>query len=537
MDQDPESYNPVGEAVARFPDDEYQSFRRSRAENMICNLLVDAYSMKQESGFFFLLNNVQYSILAALGNAFKRRRSECLQKLATLPPKSLQRFQKFQGLPIPKTSKQGPVDPNFEYSSQTGQSNLQTDTNVYIESEFTSMGGSDRQIGGEFGIGGFAQRKEAAQETIGHFKNKSNNLEVPRQQAHKKQTFSGEFQAPNLPTSTFQKKVNNNQIQTNFSRARPPVPAQIKSTQNKQNIMRRLRETLEKEEMDKINRDFSKKKNFADSSPNRPREKRGSYEFSFANNSFKPDSSNSRKRRQFNGSFKKLGGRGQVDSEPNVEKKSAIGRVFYLLSRRFQNTQYKNFFLDQVEVLVYKHGIRDPKIMSLLQNLDLRFNISELCPEDSEHEQNDAREMRSQERVQRRLEKQMTKQNMRRLEHIMMLFRADQMFAPLIRHFSIRKMSYNRNFFVNLRMFAKLAPFRKLHSTVQKRVRTNQKAAFSQMLFYVKPNLRLLVMIYAISKVEQRHTVDAFRRIYAFYYERLQKESQERKEKGESGAS
>jgi hypothetical protein len=80
-----------------------------------------------------------------------------------------------------------------------------------------------------------------------------------------------------------------------------------------------------------------------------------------------------------------------------------------------------------------------------------------------------------------------------------------------------RIMRYNRNFFVNLRFFAKLAPFRILHSTVQEAVKTRTRDSFSQILFYVKPNLRLLLLIFVISKVKQRHIVDAFRRIYGFY--------------------
>ena len=100
---------------------------------------------------------------------------------------------------------------------------------------------------------------------------------------------------------------------------------------------------------------------------------------------------------------------------------------------------------------------------------------------------------------------------------MMMIFRADQLFAPLYRMYNQRMMRYNRNFFVNLRFFAKLAPFRKLNSTVQNAVKTRQRNSFSQILFYVKPNLRLLLLIYVISKVKQRHIVDSFRRIYGFY--------------------
>ena len=520
IDQEADWQHQQVETEGGFPDDEYQSFRRSKAEALIGKWLQHSYNEKLVGSFYHLWDNVQHSILADLAHPFERRLGECFRALKNLPPK------RFQGLQIPKPSRYVSAETNNEYLSQTGMSNYQTETNVYIESEFTSMGGSDRQIGGDLGFGGLGasiQRKAGREEMSGHFKNKSNNLEVSKRQAHKKNTFSDELQNEHLTKQNFQ----NAQDRSPFRKKSSRKELQAQASQNKQSTMRKLRETLEKEQIEQINRDFSKKNKYSKPSPDKFGKKRKSYEFSFANNTLKQDSGSIRNL------MRKSSSRLTAPApEPSAEKKSAIGRVFYLLSRRFQDTQYKNFFLDQVELLVYKHGIRDPQIISLLQNLDLRFDIRELCPEESEQEHSSQRELRSQERVQRRLEKQMTQENMRRLERVMMLFRADQLFAPLIRHFSFRKMSYNRHFFVNLRMFAKLAPFRKLHAAVQRRVHINRRAALSQVLFYVKPNLRLLVMMYAISKVQQRHTVDAFRRIYAFYYERLQKELQERKEKG-----
>jgi hypothetical protein len=306
--------------------------------------------------------------------------------------------------------------------------------------------------------------------------------------------------------------------------------------------MRQLRETLEKEEIHKINQ-----KHFPNASmKNKPNLRRlpktGNSNFSFSNNKIEPEfntfGTNTSHQMNF---FKKKhlhSPKAHNNDTPNPQKKTAIGRIFFLLSRRFQDTRYKNFFMDQVEVLVYKHGIRDPQIMSLLKNLDLRFGLEELCPEESEKEDMGQLDIQAKQlRMQRKLEKQYTKENISKLENIMMLFRADQLFAPLVRHFGKKKMSFNRHFFVNLRMFAKLAPFRKIHQTVQERVWTNQKASFSQILFYVKPNLRMLLLIFAISKVKQRHIVDAFRRIYAFYYERLKRQKQEEEEKSKTYAT
>jgi hypothetical protein len=418
---------------------------------------------------------------------------------------------------------------NLEYKnedlSQTVLSNYNTETNVYIESEFTSMGGSDYNTPGDLHFS--TMNSDEYQMQHSHFKNKSNNFTKRRNNGHVKNTFSGEYQNENSKNSNFQKKVGNYFYQENTKKAKQ---TQKKKVTMSKRTMRQLRETLEKEEIADI-----KKKHFSNNGrrgrKKMQRIKKGdNTHFSFSNNTMEPDFSSFSNKHQTKNFFKKKNKTGNVfknEENQNVqsEKKSAIGRIFYLLSKRFQDTRYRNFFMDQVEVLVYKHGIRDPQIMSLLKNLDLRFNIQELCPEESEKEDMNTEFTiaHQQAKMQRKLEKQMTKTNIQKLERVMMLFRGDQLFAPLIRHFNLKKMSFNRHFFVNLRLFAKLAPFRRLHQTVQKRVHINCKAAFSQVLFYVKPNLRLLLMMYAISKVKQRHIVDAFRRIYAFYYERLKK--------------
>jgi hypothetical protein len=208
-----------------------------------------------------------------------------------------------------------------------------------------------------------------------------------------------------------------------------------------------------------------------------------------------------------------------LESNENHKLDPAIARIFFLLSKRFQDSKYKTFFMDQVEVLVYKHGIKDRKIMSILENLDLRFDINDLCPTESEREDQKPQmnAIDQQKYWQRKLEKKYTKQNIQNLEKMMMIFRADQLFAPLYRLVSQRIMSHNRNFFVNLRFFAKLAPFRKLHYAVQNKVKSRLRNSFSQILFYVKPNLRLLLLIFVISKVKQKRIVDAYRRIYGFY--------------------
>ena len=519
-----------------FPDQEFRKFKKLKAENTIFNLLHRAYCSKQIAAFYLLWDNVQYSILADIETPFKRRLFKIFQILKRLPAKSFKRRAKRSKRNLRKhdyvqNDYQEESRNYYENTSMTGASNYQADTNIYVESEFTSLGGSDKNIQRDLVFPN--KKNERNYLATQHFKNKSNNF-LKKKGNHTRNVQSGEYQndiqeREKINEFVFSKKGKKRKMEK--------IKKEDQKTKQK-NMMRKLRETLEQEEIEVINKThFSKgvqkKPNFNRISKNSEKN------FSFSNNSLEPEFGTFGVKTHKVNFFKKNNLKNifeedkQFPEESKSEKKSAIARIFYLLSKRFQDTRYKNFFLDQVEVLVYNHGIRDPKIMNILKNLDLRFDINDLCPEESERE-DENREisvMEKQLKMQRKIEKQYTKENMKKLERVMMLFRADNLFAPLIRHFIFKKMSFNRHFFVNLRWFSKLAPFRKLHQCVQKRVKINQRAVFSQILFYIKPNLRLLLLMFAISKVKQRHIVDAFRRIYAFYYERLKQQQKEQEMK------
>lgn len=209
----------------------------------------------------------------------------------------------------------------------------------------------------------------------------------------------------------------------------------------------------------------------------------------------------------------------QTEADKKAEQN--VARIFYLLSRRFNDTKYKQFFMDQIELLIYKHKIKDPKILGILGNMDMRFEMTDLVPQESEEESSGfVPSFKIQSKMERKIRKGLTRENMANLEQVLLLFRGDQLFAPLIRLSKKTLISHRRNFFVAFRFYAKLAPFRRLHRTVQERVRKNKRDAFYKMLFYLKPNLRLLLLMFIISKVKQRHVMDAYRKIAGVYWEK-----------------
>jgi hypothetical protein len=204
--------------------------------------------------------------------------------------------------------------------------------------------------------------------------------------------------------------------------------------------------------------------------------------------------------------------------------------------------------MDQVEVLIHKHKIKDKNILNILKHLnnvsdlnnllnsnktychsaiDLKNNFKSLSTSKGGSIDKQFFKQNTQDGSRRKffskassLEKEMEDgegfENIQELEHIMKLFRADQLYAPVIKHFSKVTLNYRRNFFVNLRFMAKMAPFRKLKNTVEKRRIKNLRDGFSSIVFYMRPQLKFLLLVYVISKAKQRNILDSFRRLEGY---------------------
>lgn len=233
---------------------------------------------------------------------------------------------------------------------------------------------------------------------------------------------------------------------------------------------------------------------------------------------------------------------GSTENMRQVGVSKFLGKIFFLLSKRFQkNNKYKEYFMDQVELLVYRHRIQDQNVLNILRHLN---NVSDLADGLSQlkHKfhsvvdlagaprRNFQKKSTSNETVGQRaraakfsktnsieddLNEQDGFQHIEKLERLMRLFRADQLYAPVILHFNNVFMNYQRNFFVNLRFMAKMAPFRKIRRVVERRRLQNLRAGFSAVIFFTRPHMKLLLLIYVISKAKQRHLIDSFRRLEA----------------------
>lgn len=532
------SYMPSS-ASGSFPDSDFLKFKKKKAEYFIFDLFVKSYFDKQISAFYLIWDNMQYSKIDTFqkicGSHYREHVKVFLRNLRKIvkekreQEEAKKKNRKKRGFVLrSKLLDKKVMKKKFEMQSADSKFKFSSFDAKYktFKKPTARMFKKKKSIEKK---PSFNNLKKLIQ-----FKNDDEDTENTNFQNTSDVKYNKKkvnlFNQNNTFSTT--KKDKNELIET------PKFRNQSKNTASrKEHKMRKLRQVLEKEEM----QNSRSTKRLA--SNNKFGKNSKSMKTFHVQRSFKKTQFSTRGRSEENKQMRKFRNRSKArglsqkskfkssrfkkgsskakfqTSSESHQMNPAIARIFFLLSKRFQDSKYKDFFLDQIEVLVYNHGIKDPKIMSILQNLDLRHSIEDLCPTESEREgANTADNALEQQRLlQRKLEKKYTKENIQNLEKMMMIFRADQLFAPLYRMYNQRMMRYNRNFFVNLRFFAKLAPFRKLNSTVQNAVKTRQRNSFSQILFYVKPNLRLLLLIYVISKVKQRHIVDSFRRIYGFY--------------------
>ena len=512
-------------ASGNFPDSDFYKFKRKKAEYFIFDLFVKSYFDKQISSFYLIWDNIQYDKIDKFQNVIVKRIDNHKRNLFKILKNKVKKKIKFKKKKFILRSKL--VNKN----SMNSRFGLNRENNKFKFSSFESKYKSFKKPSQ------YLQNVNTMQRRRINLKNKiTSNLEYNQNFSENQNLSNRKEKIENIK---FEKKkifksYEQSANEKNFFKKR------IKTQSVKpKNQMRRLREVLEREEIQKINSkksiksfdtNFKKSTSVTFNKVNRFKKNNSSMigKNSNKNNYFKKFSSRSLNKKKIKSKFKNTKLSKFHSSNKKLLNKSkdndhqlnpAIARIFFLLSKRFQDSKYTTFFMDQIEILVFKHGIKDKKIMGILDNLDLRFDLKDLCPGESELEEseNKLKTVDHQKYLQRQLEKKYTKENIQNLEDMMMIFRADQLFAPLYRSFSKKLMFYRRNFFVNLRYYSKLTPFRKLHCSVQNMVKKRTRKSFSQILFYIKPNLRLLLMIYVISKVKQRNVVDAYRRIYGFY--------------------
>ena len=224
----------------------------------------------------------------------------------------------------------------------------------------------------------------------------------------------------------------------------------------------------------------------------------------------------------------------------NGSKSPLLSRIFFLLSKRFQkHNKYKEYFIDQVQLLIYKHQIEDETVLHMLKNFDSinQKNIPRKSIEikkrnnsqnlkrrssysqkafiklpSSQSKQSDLRRVLSKSQKDFEIqEKRFDPEKWSKLEHIMKLYRGDQLFAPIVKYFGMIMIKYQRNFFFKLRNISKIYPFKRLAITIKKKKSKILKSSLYKMLFYKRAYLKLFFFAFILNKIKNKNTGDCFK--------------------------
>ena len=213
-----------------------------------------------------------------------------------------------------------------------------------------------------------------------------------------------------------------------------------------------------------------------------------------------------------------LGGMSSKNSEIVQRSNDQLSRIFYLLSKNSTENKHAQYFMDKVELLIYKHGIRNDQLVNILQNMDLRFDIKQFVPSLKEDENLTMDKSPKKETLVKEMDSKIAK-----LETMMMLYRGDQILAPLFKRFGLKINSFQRQFFVNVRFFSKIAPFKIIQKLIFLKIKKRKQDGLHKILFYKKQDVNVKLLKVTLCKIKQRILSNSFKELYIHYLKELLK--------------
>lgn len=213
-----------------------------------------------------------------------------------------------------------------------------------------------------------------------------------------------------------------------------------------------------------------------------------------------------------------LGGMSSKNSENVQRSNDQLSRIFYLLSKNSTENKHAQYFMDKVELLIYKHGIRNDQLVNILQNMDLRFDIKQFVPSLKEDENLTMDKSPKKETLVKEMDSKIAK-----LETMMMLYRGDQILAPLFKRFGLKINSFQRQFFVNVRFFSKIAPFKIIQKLIFLKIKKRKQDGLHKILFYKKQDVNVKLLKVTLCKIKQRILSNSFKELYIHYLKELLK--------------
>lgn len=227
-----------------------------------------------------------------------------------------------------------------------------------------------------------------------------------------------------------------------------------------------------------------------------------------------------------------------------AESSPVVNRIFHLLSRRFQkNNKYRDYFIDQIRLLTFRHRIDDQKLLGMIKSFDAAHFPLEPRPRRRWAQAGRLRHTARPKPLSRLAHSPLgpvakgtaramaqglnrgEESRLVKLEHLMKLFRGDQLFGPVVKFVNRQLLHRQRNFLLNLRFTAKLKPFRVLHTVVNGKQRVLLKKALYTLLFHRRSHLKLMFLVFVVNRIRTRVLVSSFYQLKAQFERRARERS------------
>ena len=204
----------------------------------------------------------------------------------------------------------------------------------------------------------------------------------------------------------------------------------------------------------------------------------------------------------------------EKEAEPDELDDKTKRSLFYLLSKKFSTLPNKRYFLDQIELIILKKKLRSSQIKSILKKENVKVDMDSVFLD----ENNSSFQNKTHANPRKGAKTGILDPKLDRLERVLTLYRADQLFAPLMKLVDLRVCLFERHFFLNTRLFAKLAPFRKIHSLIEAKLTSTRRSTWTRILFCNKTCVKLRLVCALISKSKLRVLANSFKEICFFSF-------------------
>lgn len=216
-------------------------------------------------------------------------------------------------------------------------------------------------------------------------------------------------------------------------------------------------------------------------------------------------------------------------SQRSVETKKVDPKFLktcFVYFSSFKKEYLANGFTKEMKLLLFKHDLHDFKIILFFSHFLENLNLDQFSQQRGRKRESAFTSKAFadfEESLYNSLKKANLFQKTSIVKRVIDIHRASKLFQVLR-----NKVNWHSTQFMSrTKLLCHKKALSKLSLFIDNTRLAQKKETFSKIAIYVKPNLKLLLLMFVISKVKQKKVMVSFRRLYGFYLNRMIKRSDE----------